>query len=71
MADIPSIRQADEDRPFWRQATSQQRAEAFRTLGRCTSAALRPIFQMNPCVARISTTDDPLSDLIGLPPPTR
>jgi hypothetical protein len=30
LGDILLLRPADSDRPFWRQATSQQRAEAFQ-----------------------------------------
>ena len=30
LGDILLLRPADRDRPFWRQATAQQRAEAFR-----------------------------------------
>ncbi|MGA2035522.1 MAG: hypothetical protein ABSG68_25010 [Thermoguttaceae bacterium] len=30
LGDILLLRPADRDRPFWRQATSQQRAEAFK-----------------------------------------
>lgn len=30
LGDILLLRPADKDRPFWQQATAQQRAEAFR-----------------------------------------
>jgi hypothetical protein len=30
LGDMLLLRPADKDRPFWRQATSQQRAEAFK-----------------------------------------